>query len=64
MIPISDGRGRSNFCPAWADSWAATLLCGIVATRLDEQTRPCALFDIGTNGEVVVGSCSLGANDP
>jgi uncharacterized 2Fe-2S/4Fe-4S cluster protein (DUF4445 family) len=32
------------------------LLCGIVATGLDEQTRPQALFDIGTNGEVVTGS--------
>jgi uncharacterized 2Fe-2S/4Fe-4S cluster protein (DUF4445 family) len=32
------------------------LLCGIVATGLDQQKRPHALFDIGTNGEVVVGS--------
>jgi len=27
-----------------------------VATRLDERAEPHALFDIGTNGEVVVGS--------
>jgi uncharacterized 2Fe-2S/4Fe-4S cluster protein (DUF4445 family) len=32
------------------------LLCGIVATRLDEEPQPRALFDIGTNGEVLVGS--------
>ena len=32
------------------------LLCGIAATGLDESPEKRALLDIGTNGEVVVGS--------
>ena len=48
--------GPVEFLPCLGGFVGSDLLCGIVATRLDEQTRPCALFDIGTNGEVVVGS--------
>jgi len=48
--------GKVEFLPCLGGFVGSDLLCGIVATRLDEQTRPCALFDIGTNGEVVVGS--------
>lgn len=32
------------------------LLAGIVATRIDRHRHPHGLFDIGTNGEIVVGS--------
>ena len=48
--------GPAEFLPCLGGFVGSDLLCGIVATRLDEQTRPRALFDIGTNGEVVVGS--------
>jgi uncharacterized 2Fe-2S/4Fe-4S cluster protein (DUF4445 family) len=48
--------GPVEFLPCLGGFVGSDLLCGIVATQLDEQTRPCALFDIGTNGEVVVGS--------
>jgi len=48
--------GPVEFLPCLGGFVGSDLLCGIVATRLDEQARPCALFDIGTNGEVVVGS--------
>jgi uncharacterized 2Fe-2S/4Fe-4S cluster protein (DUF4445 family) len=48
--------GPAEFLPCLGGFVGSDLLCGIVATRLDEQARPRALFDIGTNGEVVVGS--------
>ncbi|HLM82967.1 MAG TPA: ASKHA domain-containing protein [Terriglobales bacterium] len=48
--------GTVEFLPCLGGFVGSDVLCGIVATRLDEQTRPCAVFDIGTNGEVVVGS--------
>jgi len=48
--------GPAEFLPCLGGFVGSDLLCGIVATRLDEQTRPDALFDIGTNGEVVVRS--------
>ena len=57
---FSDGElawpGPAEFLPCLGGFVGSDLLCGIVATGLDEQTRPHALFDIGTNGEVVVGS--------
>ena len=48
--------GPAEFLPCLGGFVGSDLLCGIVATGLDQQTRPRALFDIGTNGEVVVGS--------
>jgi uncharacterized 2Fe-2S/4Fe-4S cluster protein (DUF4445 family) len=48
--------GPAEFLPCLGGFVGSDLLCGIVATGLDEQTGPQALFDIGTNGEVVVGS--------
>ena len=48
--------GPAEFLPCLGGFVGSDLLCGIVATRLDEQAQPHALFDIGTNGEVVVGS--------
>jgi uncharacterized 2Fe-2S/4Fe-4S cluster protein (DUF4445 family) len=48
--------GPVEFLPCLGGFVGSDLLCGILATQLDLRTRPCALFDIGTNGEVVVGS--------
>ncbi len=48
--------GPAEFLPCLGGFVGSDLLCGIVATRLDEQPHPHALFDIGANGEVVVGS--------
>jgi uncharacterized 2Fe-2S/4Fe-4S cluster protein (DUF4445 family) len=48
--------GPAEFLPCIGGFVGSDLLCGIVATGLDWQKRPHALFDIGTNGEVVVGS--------
>ena len=50
--------GPAEFLPCLGGFVGSDLLCGIVATRLDEQARPRVLFDIGTNGEVVVGSAA------
>jgi uncharacterized 2Fe-2S/4Fe-4S cluster protein (DUF4445 family) len=48
--------GPAEFLPCLGGFVGSDLVCGIVATGLDEQIRSHALFDIGTNGEVVVGS--------
>jgi uncharacterized 2Fe-2S/4Fe-4S cluster protein (DUF4445 family) len=48
--------GPAEFLPCLGGFVGSDLLCGIVATGLDQGTRQRALFDIGTNGEVVVGS--------
>lgn len=48
--------GPAEFLPCLGGFVGSDLLCGIVATRLDQRPHPRALFDIGTNGEVVVGS--------
>ncbi len=48
--------GPATMLPCLGGFVGSDLLCGIVATGLDEQAGACALFDIGTNGEVVVGS--------
>ena len=48
--------GPAVFLPCLGGFVGSDVLCGIVATSMDERTRPRALFDIGTNGEVVVGS--------
>lgn len=48
--------GPAEFLPCLGGFVGSDLLCGIVATGLDEQAEAHALFDIGTNGEVVVGS--------
>ena len=44
------------FLPCLGGFVGSDLLAGIVATRLHEQSAPHALFDIGTNGEIVLGS--------
>ena len=45
-----------QFLPCLGGFVGSDLLAGIVATRLHEQSAPHALFDIGTNGEIVLGS--------
>jgi uncharacterized 2Fe-2S/4Fe-4S cluster protein (DUF4445 family) len=45
-----------RFLPCLGGFVGSDLLAGIVATRLHEQSAPHALFDIGTNGEIVLGS--------
>jgi uncharacterized 2Fe-2S/4Fe-4S cluster protein (DUF4445 family) len=45
-----------HFLPCLGGFVGSDLLAGIVATRLHEQSAPHALFDIGTNGEIVLGS--------
>lgn len=49
-------RGHVLFLPCLGGFVGSDLLTGIVATGLDLQDQPHALFDIGTNGEIVVGS--------
>lgn len=48
-------RGEVCFLPCLGGFVGSDLLTGIVATGLDLQSEPHALFDIGTNGEIVVG---------
>jgi uncharacterized 2Fe-2S/4Fe-4S cluster protein (DUF4445 family) len=48
--------GPAEFLPCLGGFVGSDLVCGIVATLLDASEQPCVLFDIGTNGEVVVGS--------
>jgi uncharacterized 2Fe-2S/4Fe-4S cluster protein (DUF4445 family) len=45
-----------RFLPCLGGFVGSDLLAGMVATRLHEQSATSALFDIGTNGEIVLGS--------
>jgi uncharacterized 2Fe-2S/4Fe-4S cluster protein (DUF4445 family) len=45
-----------RFLPCLGGFVGSDLLAGIVATHLGEQSAAHALFDIGTNGEIVLGS--------
>jgi uncharacterized 2Fe-2S/4Fe-4S cluster protein (DUF4445 family) len=45
-----------QFLPCLGGFVGSDLLAGMVATRLHEQSAAHALFDIGTNGEIVLGS--------
>jgi uncharacterized 2Fe-2S/4Fe-4S cluster protein (DUF4445 family) len=49
-------RSTVQFLPCLGGFVGSDLLAGIVATRLHEQSATHALFDIGTNGEIVLGS--------
>lgn len=48
--------GGAQFLPCLGGFVGSDLLAGIVAARLDRRRHTHALFDIGTNGEIVVGS--------
>jgi len=47
--------GPACFLPCLGGFVGSDLLAGIVATHLDRHGEPRILFDIGTNGEIVVG---------
>jgi uncharacterized 2Fe-2S/4Fe-4S cluster protein (DUF4445 family) len=49
-------RSTVRFLPCLGGFVGSDLLAGIVATRLHELSATHALFDIGTNGEIVLGS--------
>jgi uncharacterized 2Fe-2S/4Fe-4S cluster protein (DUF4445 family) len=49
-------RTAVRFLPCLGGFVGSDLLAGMVATRLGEQSATHALFDIGTNGEIVLGS--------
>jgi uncharacterized 2Fe-2S/4Fe-4S cluster protein (DUF4445 family) len=51
-----DVRSSVGFLPCLGGFVGSDLLAGIVATGLDQQSATHALFDIGTNGEIVLGS--------
>jgi uncharacterized 2Fe-2S/4Fe-4S cluster protein (DUF4445 family) len=58
---VSAGGARFSlpsvrFLPCLGGFVGSDLLAGMVATRLHEQSSTHALFDIGTNGEIVLGS--------
>lgn len=48
--------GPAGFLACLGGFVGSDLLAGIVATRIDRHRHAHALFDIGTNGEIVVGS--------
>jgi uncharacterized 2Fe-2S/4Fe-4S cluster protein (DUF4445 family) len=48
--------GPAEFLPCLGGFVGSDLLAGIVATDLDRHRHEHALFDIGTNGEIVVGT--------
>jgi uncharacterized 2Fe-2S/4Fe-4S cluster protein (DUF4445 family) len=44
-----------RFLPCLGGFVGSDILAGILATGIGESDRPCALIDLGTNGEIVVG---------
>lgn len=48
--------GRVRFLPCLGGFVGSDILAGILATSLHESAEPVALMDLGTNGEVVVGT--------
>ncbi|MEI7730600.1 MAG: ASKHA domain-containing protein [Verrucomicrobiota bacterium] len=60
---------RVLFLPCLGGFVGSDILAGIVATRLHESEALCALIDLGTNGEIVIGNrdgmlCSSTAAGP
>ncbi len=47
---------RVEFLPCLGGFVGSDILAGILATRLHESADLCALLDLGTNGEIVVGN--------
>lgn len=45
-----------TFLPALGSFVGGDLLAGILATGIHQSQRPCALIDLGTNGEIVIGN--------
>lgn len=50
------GNPKVRFLPCLGGFVGSDVLAGIHATRLFESFKPAALVDLGTNGEIVVGS--------
>ena len=50
------GTPMVRFLPCLGGFVGGDILAGILATRLHESAAPAALIDLGTNGEIVVGS--------
>jgi uncharacterized 2Fe-2S/4Fe-4S cluster protein (DUF4445 family) len=50
------GRPEVHFLPCLGGFVGSDILAGILATRLHESESLCALIDLGTNGEIVVGN--------
>jgi len=55
-LPADQFGPPAEFLPCIGGLVGADILAGIVATQLHEQTKLSALIDLGTNGEVVVGT--------
>jgi uncharacterized 2Fe-2S/4Fe-4S cluster protein (DUF4445 family) len=50
------GNPVVRFLPCLGGFVGSDILAGIVATRLHESESVCALVDLGTNGEIVIGN--------
>jgi uncharacterized 2Fe-2S/4Fe-4S cluster protein (DUF4445 family) len=50
------GDPTVHFLPCLGSFVGSDILAGLLATRLHEGDRLCALIDLGTNGEIVVGN--------
>jgi uncharacterized 2Fe-2S/4Fe-4S cluster protein (DUF4445 family) len=50
------GTAEVVFLPCLGGFVGSDVLAGIKATGLDRATRPAAMLDLGTNGEIVVGT--------
>ncbi|HYW46591.1 MAG TPA: ASKHA domain-containing protein [Bryobacteraceae bacterium] len=50
------GNPAAAFLPAIGGFVGSDVLCGMVAIGMLEEREPCALMDLGTNGEIVVGN--------
>jgi uncharacterized 2Fe-2S/4Fe-4S cluster protein (DUF4445 family) len=49
-------KGKIVVCASIASYVGADILTGILATGIHKADKPCILLDIGTNGEIVLGS--------
>ena len=50
------GNPAVRFLPCLGSFVGSDILAGLLATKLHESERVAALFDLGTNGEIVVGN--------
>ncbi|HOD93564.1 MAG TPA: ASKHA domain-containing protein [Clostridia bacterium] len=55
IIKINN-NGKIIVCGSIASYVGADILAGILATGIHMSDKPCVLLDIGTNGEIVLGS--------
>ncbi len=51
-----DGGLHAQFLPGLGSFVGSDILAGILATRIHERSEVCALIDLGTNGEMVIGN--------